>query len=329
MGLPKQVQRQVEEVRRIEEAMATESGQQVESANAPDAANADNHQPEVVAAEVPKQVEPPVEARPQQQDSEVAKWEHKYKSLANHYTAFAKEQNAKVADLTAKLEEMTKRLEAPKETPKGEKLVTEKDVEQFGDDLIDLQRRVAKEVAAHYEAKIATLEQKLADASDTLGDVSQQNQRNVAERFYASLEAAVPNWEQLQSTQECQDFLSARVAGARFTWNDALMDAANSADAARAVEVFKAFMSAYPSYAPKQAQQPKVNQARSELERQVAPTKSKSATSSVSEKSIYTSSDMDRMTQQMIKLAKGGRHQEAAVIETELNSAIAEGRFKP
>lgn len=328
MGLPKQIQRQVEEVKRLEEAIAAEKQPQQPEQQAQDPAA---NEPQAVesVAEQPKQevrVEAqPIEAKPQQPDSEVAKWEHKYKSLANHYTAFAKEQNAKIADLTRQLEELSKKVVEPQKAEPANKLVTDKDVEQFGDDLIDLQRRVAREVASHYEAKIAALEAKIAENDAALGSVTSQQQQSVAERFYAQLNAAVPQWEQWQETSECQEFLGSRVMGAKFTWNDVLQQAAQDADPARAAEVFKAFVQANPKFGAK----PQVKSNQAELARQVAPSKSRPGNAVVGEKPVYSASDMDRMTQQIIKLSKAGKHDEAAALDAEMTAAYAEGRYKP
>lgn len=327
MGLPKQVVRQSEEVARIEESLKPKQAEVQEAEDKPQEVEA--KQPEPVKEESQPQVEQKQPEPPQQQGEDDAKWEHKYKSLANHYTRFAKDQNAKIAELEAKLEELKK---APKQEAKPEAkedrkpLVTEDDVEQFGSDLVNLARRIARDEygsrESEYRSEIQELKQALNEAKAQLGDVAKTQTTSAKERFFSGLEARVPNWEQIQNTEACQAWLGTRVAGTRYTWHEVLVDAAGQYDVDRAVEVFQAFRATQ----PQSAQQKPVNQA--ELQRQVAPQKSKTAQAPNANKKTYSVADINTVTQQIIKLQKGGRFEEAARLENDLNAAYAEGRVR-
>jgi hypothetical protein len=48
-----------------------------------------------------------------------------------------------------------------------------------------------------------------------------------------------------------------------------------------------------------------------------------------SEKRTYTAKEYEAESMQIVRLTKAGRHDEAMVIENELNAALLEGRLKP
>lgn len=325
MGLPKQVVRQSEEISRLEESLKPKQAEVQEvKATAPEV---EAKQPEQAESRPEPQVEQKQPEPPQQQGEDEAKWEHKYKSLANHYTRFAKDQNAKIAELEFALEELRK---APKQEAKPEvkedakPLVTEDDVEQFGSDLVNLARRIARDEFGSrekdYRSEIQELKQALNEAKAQLGDVAKTQTVSAKERFFSNLEARVPDWEQLQNTEACQEWLGTRVAGTRYTWHDVLVDAATQHDVGRAVEVFQAFKATQPQ------QQKPVNQA--ELQRQVAPQKSKNSQAPNANKKVYTVADITSASQQIIKLQKAGKFEDAARLENDLNAAYAEGRIR-
>lgn len=319
MGLPKQVQKQIEAAQILEQQL-TAVAQPQESP--PQPVEAPAQQPEPQEAK-------PVEQPKQQQESD-ANWEQKYKSLAGHYRRFAEEQNAKVAELSARLEELSKRpvqVEKPAE-PTDKQLVTEADVEQFGSDLVSLARRVAKEEFGEresaYKQMIDKLQTALEAANARIGKVDESLAKNSQETFFTKLESRLPDWESIQNTPECQDWLATRVPGTRATWHDALVAAAQDEDVDRTIEVFETFMQV--TGKGRKSPEPKVNQ---ELQRQVAPAKSKGSSQSPQpEKRVYTMADIEATSQRIIKLNKAGQYEEAARLESDLNAAYAEGRYR-
>lgn len=326
MALPKQVQRQAE-------ALAEYDRQQAES-QAPDPAappetppdNPPQPAPTATVSVLPSQTPAAPETPPQ---SDAQQWEQRYRTLQGMFAQETRSLHAQVAELRGQLAATTaqvKQRDVPPVTP-ATPLVTEQDTEAFGSDLVDMARRVAREEfglrEAQYIGRIAALE---AQVSQQVGEVQQTQQQSSRETFFAKLEAAVPNWEQVQATPECQQWLASRMPGAAFTWNDVLVDAAAQFDAARATEVYKAFLAVHGVKPPP----PRAATPRADLSRQVSPPRAASTNSVPSNvKRVYTSAEYEQESMRVIRLNKQGQYAEAEQIENELNAALMEGRLQP
>jgi hypothetical protein len=242
-------------------------------------------------------------------------------------------QNRELHDQLRNLQNEVRNLQVARVEPgKAERpaLVTPKDVEAFGEDLIDVVRRAAREEFApereQYKEYIAALEKKL---TEQVGAVQEGQQRGESDKFFDRLTQAIPNWEELQATQECQEWLGTRPPGNRNTWNDILRDAAARHDAQAAVEIFRAFDASRPRAQPPVQAAPVKPQTSNELQRQVTPSKSKASAPSTAQPRIYTASDYEAESMKVIKLRKTNRHDDAQALENELNAALQEGRIRP
>lgn len=318
MALPKQVQQQAKE--------AEEFDKLVEAAN----------QPPTPAEEPPKeQVAAPAETKPPEQPKPEP-WEQRYRSLQGQFNQMVPTLQAQIKELQGKLTELqTKPPESPKSSEKLESLVSSKDVEAFGEDLVDLARRIAREEfgtrESGYKQEIAALREQLAATTGKVESVTEAASRTQGEMFYDRLTQALPNWQQLQSTDECQAWLATRVPGTQMIWNDALQSAAQAGSLDGVLEVFNEFIARHPQHNPKRpAPAPQPNPARAELQRQVAPAKSRSAGSSAGgEKRVYTSAEYSAESMKQLRLFQSGQYDQASALEAELNAAVAEGRVQP
>ena len=267
--------------------------------------------------------------------------EQRYKSLQGMWQSSvarlnkAEQQNA---ELTEKLQEAIQRLEhaaapAKPSEPQASSLVTDKDAEAFGTDLIDLARRVAKEQFGEREqqllGQIGKLEQRLAAQDAKLGTVAETQVQSAQERFYAALDSGLSQWEAIQATPECQQWLQTRVPGTRNTWNQALLTAAGEQDASRALEVFDSFLAAHPTLDPRKKAAVAPESKRNELQRQVAPSKSAAATATPQGKRVYSAVEFNAEMNRVVQLGKARQYDDQAALENELNAAIAEGRVTP
>jgi hypothetical protein len=319
MALPQQVQKQAEDVAAYDKAME-------EAANAA--------QPPVEGeepAQQPAVVEPavsiaPASAPPQVEPRRDDGWEQKYRTLQGMFAHETQQLRDALRQSNERIDALQKQQPAPPPEPKAS-LITEKDSEAFGADLIDMARRVAREEFGEreqaYVGRIDTLEKQL---TQQVGEVRQTQFASSRDQFFGTLAAAYPNWEAVQATEACQKWLASKVPGANFIWNDVLVDAAEKLDAPRALEVFQAFAATQPR-APQPT--PAASSRRSELSRQVTPPKSGGAASLPGEKRTYTAKEYEAESMQIVRLMKAGRHEEATQIENELNAALLEGRLKP
>lgn len=339
MGLPAQVQAQLDAAEALQAQLAQPAPAEAVVNTETPAANTEPGPTEPTSV-APATTEPAPAAEPKNDDA-YAQLEQRYKSLQGMWQSSAarlqkaEQQNAELSDKLTQAITKLESLAAPAQpTAQTESLVTDKDAEAFGTDLIDLARRVAKEQFGEREqqllGQIQKLEQRLVDQDAKLGTVTETQVATAQERFYASLDGSLATWEQIQATPECQQWLQTRVPGARHTWNQALLGAANDFDAPRALEVFDTFLAANPTLDPrKKAPAPAPQSKRDELQRQVAPSKSGAATSTPQGKKVYSAREYEQGMNQVVQLGKMRQYDEQAALENELNAALAEGRVTP
>jgi len=206
MSLPKQVQDQLEEIERWEQEQA--------SANSPpqtQEGDDEQRQQPVEQEEQPLEQATPPELK--QPDDEI--WERKYKTLQGMFNAEVPRLKSEVADLKNQLSTAIARLDlASSEKPeskstKSQRLVTDKDVEDFGGDLVDLIKRQATEVAqSTLDEKISRLEAENADLRGQVTGVSERQGESARRDYFAQLERLVPDYEAINVDQGFMDWLS-------------------------------------------------------------------------------------------------------------------------
>lgn len=336
MGLPAQIQQQLDAAEALQKQLT-----QPPVAEVADGTPAANDSPE--PKEDPQSAAPATPPAPpaEPKTDELAQLEQRYKSLQGMWqSANARLQKAEAqnAELTEKLENAIKRLESVDPAKPAEQttsLVTDKDAEAFGTDLIDLARRVAKEQFGEERKQllgtIEDLKQRLVAQDEKLGTVAQTQAESAQDRFYTELDNKLATWEKIQALPECQQWLQSRVPGTRYTWNQALISAAQEFDSARALEVFETFLTLNPKLDPRKAAPAPVPQQsnKAELQRQVAPSKSAAATATPTGKKVYSAADFNAEMNKVIALGKARQYDDATALENELNAALAEGRVTP
>jgi len=215
----------------------------------------------------------PAPAAPQQPDA----LEQKYRSLQGKYDAEMPvlrgqvqtyeriNQNlaAQVAQLT---EQMTQMQQAkPVQIPAAQ-AVTDKDVETYGSDLIELIKRVsgadAQAVAQAMKGEISSLARTVA--SDVVA-VKQNLQQTDRVLYDQRLTEAVPNWREINVDQGWLSWLNEYDPLLGTTRQTALTDAYNKFDDVRTIAFLKAYIATVP-----RSQDPAPTP-RDELARQVSP----------------------------------------------------------
>jgi len=318
MALPKQVEAQLKEIEAIEKQL--EQGQQqptepVEPTEPTEPVEATTPEPEPT-----EPVEPtpkPVEPEPQEE-----KWEQKYKTLKGMYDAEVPRLHAQLKDLKAQMDSLRQAAEAkPVEQPKPaakEKLVTDEDVQAFGADLIEVQRKVAREVAMEFRADLDAMKAE----NDELRKMLAQTGNQVSEAtFEQRLHRLVPDFDQINLDPKWVDWLNEIDPLLRAPRKSIAQEAFNRGDAegvAHYVSLFKQTIE--PAAATK-------SKAKSELERQIQPTRSAATAQTASPKGrIYTDSDIRVMYQKAATLGAQGKLEEARKLEAEIDAAYMDGR---
>jgi hypothetical protein len=283
------------------------------------AENTDNQvASEPQATEVTQEVKPDQTQAPKPTD-----WEQKYKVIAGKYDAEVPRLHTQVRELSVKLQEALDQMkslqEAPKETPKAASLVSDSDVETFGQDLIDLQRRVAREVAAEFETKLSAMEARNAQLEAMLKDTGNQVGTMT---FEQRLNRALPDFETLNADPQWIGWLDEVDPLIRAPRRVVAQDAFDRGDVEAIANVVKLFR--------EQKAPSKVDNRRAELERQVAPNRASStSTPSNQNGKVYTNAQVEAIYTKVRQLSIQGKFEEAQKLDAEISAAYVEGRVIP
>lgn len=331
MGLPQQIQKQVAAVEAFDKKVA-----ESEAAKVAPAEPQEPQEPQAPAEETPKPPEPPKAEEPPKSADEAALWKQRFLSLQGMYNSQVPALQQQLRDLKAELDSLKQQQTPPDQTRQQRKeLVTKNDVEAFGEDLIDVIRRGAREeiaaITEHYEQQIATLHTALAEATNTVHSVADTQAKTQSDTFFSALSDKIPNWKKIQETPECQNFLASQIPGTSMTWNDALVGAASRFELEAVLGVFGQFFSTHPQLDPNRPKPPTKPAARNqgELERLVTPQRVQtSGPASAAGKRMYTGPEYEHESMRVVRLSQQGKHEEAARLESELNTALQEGRVR-
>lgn len=193
---------------------------------------------------------------PASQDGD-EKWEARFKTLSGKYNAEVPRLHATLKERDAKLNSLTEEVEALKAAlakPK-ESLVKPEEVSEYGEPLVDLIRRAAREEVQAKDTEIAQLKKRL----ESLDSNIVQN-REVG--FYDKLTGSVPDWMAINDDPDFHAWLGESDELTGYTRQAILSEAEEKRDADRVARFFNAY---------KKVQQNKAAAANESLDSQVAP----------------------------------------------------------
>lgn len=316
MALPKQVQEQLKELEQIEQQLA-----QAKEAPAPEAPE---EQAEPPVAESPVAEPAPVEVKPEAPtETKVAEetWQQKYRTLKGMYDAEVPRLHAQLKELNARLDQIQREPQPPKAESKQQqvdKLVTDEDVQAFGSDLIEVQRKVAREVAQEFRAELDALKNENAELRKQIGDTGT---KVVEASFEQKLHRLVPDFEAVNTDQRWIDWLNEVDPMLRGPRKAVAQEAFTRGDAEGVAYYINMFKSSLESAAEQPAKVAK------ELERQVQPSRSTTSSATIPTKGkVYTNDQIQAMFQKAANLGGQGKHDEARRLEAEIDAAFMEGR---
>jgi hypothetical protein len=324
MALPKQVEAQLKELEKIEQQIADSQKPAADPAPNPEPAPA-----EPTPEPTPEPAEPkPVESKPEPTEPVVAEetWQQKYKTLKGMYDAEVPRLHADLRELKSQVDSLRKAAEAkpaePVKPATPEKLVTDADVEAFGSDLIEVQRKVAREVAAEFRGELDAMKAE----NDKLREQLTATGTQVSEAsFEQRLHRLVPDFEAVNADPKWIEWLNEvdpLLRGPRMTVAQGAFNRGDAEGIAHYVSLFKATL------APATPAEPTPSKAE-EIARQVQPTRSASSAAPVSQQGkVYTDMDIQKMFRRAIEMSAKGQNDEARKLEAEIDSAYKEGRVK-
>ena len=233
--------------------------------------------------------------------------EHRFKVLQGKYNSEVPRLNAENKDLKARLQQMEHDLEVLKNSKPPEALVKPEEIEQYGEGLIDVARRIAREELASKDAEIQTLKSRLDSLSTT-------TTQNVEASFFKSLTEMVPDWEQVNQDPKFLTWLDEVDELTGESRQSLLSRAEKSRDAARTAKFFNAYKKTSSSWAANTTQA---------LESQVAPSTNK-APNAPPAKKVWTRAEVADF---YARARRGDiKDEDVIAIEADIMSAQIEGR---
>lgn len=214
-----------------------------EAAPAPAEPPKDAPPKDVMSVPAPAPAEPPKEPAQPAVPAEGHNWEHAYKSMKGRFDRAEQvnqELRNQLGQMNAAIEELRRPPAAPAQEQRFERLVTDKELEDYGPDLITVMGKKAKEelnpIVTRMEARIKELESQLKNTSQAVT-------QSARERLFMELDQAVPQWRELDSNQDFINWLALPDRFSRATRHQLLQAAYEQNDAPRVAAFFQGFLS--------------------------------------------------------------------------------------
>jgi hypothetical protein len=282
-------------------------------------------EPQLTAAPEPIEPAPPVTPPAPEEN-----WERKFHSLQGKYDAEVPRLSQQVRDMGQQLQALIAENTQLKAAPapaapaaKQEVLVTDKDTEAFGSDLIDLADRIAKQNMAVYEADRRAMAAEIKELKGMVGSVGQKQQMTTEQVFWRDLGSAVPDWEAINKDQAFIAWLGEVDPVYGMPRQAGVDNAFDRLDAPRMAAIFNAYKTltgtARPPKTPSQ-----------ELSSQVAPTRSRNTPAPTGGDAPQGKVWSQQEIADFYNAKRRGYmdDKEAARTEQEIESAVAEGRVR-
>ena len=318
MSLPRAVQQQVEEADAL---VAQMNGTQTVNPETGEPIVAD---PQPNPEPQPQSISPEIEPKPAVSEET---WEQKYHTLKGMFDAEVPRLYAQVREMNSQIGQLTTDLATAKATPaqpvptSTPSLITEQDKEAFGTDLIDLIERATEAKLAGSRQAEAKLLAEIAELKGKLGNVTERQVVSDKDRYESALSVAVPDWQALNVDQGFLNWLAEVDPVYGMPRQYALTNAYESLDAHRTATIFNQYK--------KSVTPPAQSNNRADLQRQVAPTRSRTSpapTNPNMDKRIYTQQDIDAFYSEW---RRGYIDEaEAVKIEQDIHAATQEGRIR-
>ena len=328
MSLPKQVQMQLEEAERLQAEISGEPVVEAADGTQPPQTEPDESGQPAVDPATPVQQDSGQTPEPPKADEEQT-WHNRFKTLQGKYNAEVPRLSTDVRDLKGQLTAALAKLDSfttAKPAAPQTKLVTDKDVEVFGSDLIDVIDRKAREVAqTMVDSQVESLNSENQKLREQLGGVTDRQASSDQRGYFSELAQAVPDWEAVNVDDGFLEWLAEVDTLSGMPRQEYLNRAFQSLDTKRTVALFDA----YKQRMGNPVQAAAAVDPKSQLQRQVAPGTSKaSAAAPGSGTKIWTMLEVDQFYRSITQGNYRDNEPERVRIEAEIDQAVAEGRLR-
>lgn len=270
-------------------------------------------QSEAPQGEAPQAPTPPVaETPPASNDSQPPAlpedWEHRFKVLQGKYNSEVPRYANDNKEMKSRLEVFERELEQLKAAPPTP-LVTQDEIDEYGEGLIDVARRISREELAVKQTEIDALKRQMQTFSEASTNTAKGD-------FFKTLNALVPTWEQVNEDPAFIKWLGEFDDFAGETRQSLLGKAEASRDAARVGKFFASYLKTSSTWAAN---------SQASLESQVVPSANRSPDTPPSKK-IWQRSEISEFYNRMRRNEVSDA--DALAIEADINKASIEGRIR-
>lgn len=241
-------------------------------------------------------------------------WEHKFKVLQGKYSAEVPRLNQQLRDLQQQHETLKAQINAqPAQKPVNtDNFATIR--EDYGDEFVKPFEALVEQNAS-LVSQIEALQNQLQGLQGT-------QEKTAQDVFFDRLDAAVPNWEQVNADQGFHAWLREFDPIAGLTRQESLNEAEKQLNANRVIAIFSAY-----AKGKQQSQQNKETRRQDAIEQQLAPATNK-AEPQTEGKPIYALSDVKRWYEKAaLAQLSSKKPQEYERLDREFTQAQAEGRI--
>ena len=262
----------------------------------------------------------------------------KYRTLQGMYNAEVPRLHSQNKELSGRLQQMEQLLatiSAQQSSARNmaqtqvDPLVTEKDVEEYGESL-DVMRKVSREELIPVAQKLVQIERMLqqlqVNVVPQVHNLAQRQAMTVEQQFWSELASAVPNWKDINEDPEFQSWLLEFDPLSGISRQTILEDAQRSLDVRRVGSFFKSWLEI--TGQANVAQNTRRNVSASELERQVAPGKGRNTGNPTGTNAkTYSPDDIKTFFNDVRQGKYKGREAERDRIERDIFAAQRENRI--
>ncbi len=201
MALPEAARKQLEEAEKLhQEVYGAEGAEPPAGKEKTDETAAPKDTPtlsEVPAApgtpEEPAATEPPAET-----PEDAVDWQHKYKVLQGKYNAEVPRLQGEVNDMKAQMQELMASLNTPPEEIQPGAHLKPDEIEDYGEDMISVVKRAARE---ELEPEFAKLQSENSQLRGLLGGMQQTTARTARDQMIQELDDQLPTWREVNVDQ--------------------------------------------------------------------------------------------------------------------------------
>lgn len=276
-------------------------------------------------------VEPPATPPPEEDlQGKLQAAEQRYRTLQGKFDAEVPRMAAQIRGLQEQLEQEQAAPPPPQEQAPSTGGLSDDEVEEYGEDFIDMVRRAAGGPAS---SEVQEIKDKITQLEAGVGNVSQTLHQTAREKTVAALDNAIPGW---RTTNDDPRFIAwlqevDLYSGAQRL--QLLRTAFERNDAARVAAFFKGYAqqtgaSTGQATTGEQFGQPPQ---KAQLDAFVAPNVASNVPPSASEQTgrIWTDSEVKRILDSKARGKLKGTPQEIANLEIEIHNAGVQGRIVP